>query len=270
MPESSAIAAWLSLVVVTASGFYEPVFALPEANPIIKFWSPSVDRKRFEAHGGKDRRAYYCLIPLCGAADKEVALPAWPRITKGEFEELQVRIAQRFDRVAPLLIQQNVGGFLGFLLGLVLKPLIRNIPGLIRARTLKFARLTLLADLVRRDQIQGWDPSKTDTGLDADDVRLLLGELLNPRYDQRNVTGIVSAIRVAASTGVDETKVEAVLQKLKQAHGEAFQVWEAPWKDKKRGSLYTLVSRKPNVIGDVFGGRLGLDILKPTVDPPDR
>jgi len=250
--------------------FLRTSFALPEANPIIKSWSSSVDRQRFEAHGGKDRRAYYCLVPLCGTADKEVALPAWPRITTGEFEELQVRIAQRFDRVAPLLIQQNVGGFLGFLLGLVLQPLIRNIPGLIRDRALKFARLTLLADLVRRDQIQGWDLSKTDTGLDADDARLVLGELLNPRYDQRNVTGIVTAIRVAASTGVDEPKVEAALQKLKQARGEAFQVWEAPWKDKKGGSLYTLVSRKPNVIRDVFGGRLGVDILKPTVDPPGR
>jgi hypothetical protein len=56
--------------------FLRSSFALPEANPIIKSWLPSVDRKRFEAHGGKDRRAYYCLIPLCGAADKEVALPA--------------------------------------------------------------------------------------------------------------------------------------------------------------------------------------------------
>jgi hypothetical protein len=249
--------------------FLRTCFALPEANPVIKSWSASVNRKRFEAPRGKDQQAhYYCLIPLCGAADKEVVLPAWPRIAVNEFEELQDRIAQRFDRVAPLIVRQYVGGFLGFLLGLVLKPLIRNIPGLIRDRALKFVRLTLLADLVRRDQIQSWDLSKLDTGLDADDVRLVLGELLNPRYDQRNVAGIVTAIRVAAAADVDQTKVEAVLQTLKQARGEPFQVWEAPWKDRKGGSLYTLVSRKPGFIRGVLAGRIGLDILKPTVDPP--
>jgi len=250
--------------------FLRTCFALPEANPIIKAWSAGVDRKRFRTPEGKDRRAHYCLIPLCGGAEKEVALPAWPRITVDEFKRLEVRIAQRFDRVVPLIIRQNVGGFLGFLLGLVLKPLIRNIPGLIRDRALKFVKLTLLADLVRRDQIQCWDLSRIDTGLDADDVRLVLGELLNPRYDQRNVAGIVTAIRVAATAGVDKIKVEGALQKLKQARGEPFQVWEAPWKDKNGGSLYTLVSRKPGFIRGVFGGRIGLDILKPTVDPPGR
>jgi Patatin-like phospholipase len=250
--------------------FLRTCFALPEANPIVKSWPAGVDRKRFQAPEGKDRRAHHCLIPLCGTAGKEVALPAWPRITVGEFEELQVRIAQRFDRVAPLIIRQNVGGFLGFLLGLVLKPLIRNIPGLIRDRALKFVRLALLGDLVRRDQIQGWNLSRIDTGLDADDVRLVLGELLNPRYDQRNAAGIVTAISVAATAGVDKIKVGAALEKLKQARGEPFQVWEAPWKDRKGGSLYTLMSRRPGFIRGVFGGRIGLGILKPTVDPPGR
>jgi len=250
--------------------FLRTCFALPEANPIIKAWSAGVDRKRFRTPEGKDRRAHYCLIPLCGGAEKEVALPAWPRITVDEFKRLEVRIAQRFDRVVPLIIRQNVGGFLGFLLGLVLKPLIRNIPGLIRDRALKFVKLTLLADLVRRDQIQCWDLSRIDTGLDADDVRLVLGELLNPRYDQRNAADIVTAIRAAATAGVDKIKVEGALQKLRQARGEAFQVWKAPWEDKNGGSLYTLVSRKPGFIRGVFGGRIGLDILKPTVDPPGR
>ena len=250
--------------------FLRTCFALPDANPIIKSWSIDVDRKQFRTPEGKERRVHYCLIPLCGTAEKEVALPAWPRITMDEFKRLQVRIAQRFDRVAPLIIRQNVGGFLGFLLGLVLKPLIRNIPGLIRDRALNFVGLTLLADLVRRDQIQGWDLSRIDTGIDADDVRLVLGELLNPRYDQRNVAGIVTAIRVAATPGVDEIKVEGALQKLEKARGEPFQVWKAPWKDKNGESLYTLVSRKPGFISGVFGGRIGLDILKPTVDPPGR
>ncbi len=59
------------------------------------------------------------------------------------------------------------------MLGLVLKPLIRNLPGLIRDKSLKFVKLTVLTDLGRRDQIQGWD-LPADLGLDADDVRLVL------------------------------------------------------------------------------------------------
>ena len=68
--------------------FLRTCFALPEANPIIKAWSAGVDRKRFRTPEGKDRRAHYCLIPLCGGAEKEVALPAWPRITVDEFKRL--------------------------------------------------------------------------------------------------------------------------------------------------------------------------------------
>src|SRR5262249_12444391 len=60
------------------------------------------------------------------------------------------------------------------------------------------------------------------------------------------------------------------LQKLKQARGEPFQVWEAPWKDKNGGSLFTLGSRKPGFICGVFRGRRGPGILKPTVYPPRR
>jgi len=122
---------------------------------------------------------------------------------------------------------------------------------------------------VRRDQIQGWElPPGIE--LSADDVRLVLGELLNPKYDQRNVPGIIKTLRVAMASGVDQAKVEAALQQLKQAEGKPFQVWEAPWTDEEGGRLYTLVGRKPNVIDGVLGGRIGLDFFKPKVDPPGR
>jgi hypothetical protein len=249
--------------------FLRATFGLPEANPVVRSWAARVNRSRVEMRPSNNQPANYGLVPLLGSAESEVVLPPWPRISQGEFDKLQARIAQRFDRVAPLLIQQNVGGILGFLLGLVLMPLIRNLPGLIRDRALNFARLTILADLVRRDQIQGWD-LPAGLALDADSVRLALGELANPSYDQRNVAGIVKALRVATATDVDPAKVEAALQSLKRADGKPFQVWEAPWTDKSGGKLYTLVSRKPKAINGVLGGRLGLDFFKPRVDPPGR
>jgi Patatin-like phospholipase len=249
--------------------FLRTSFGLPDANPVVRSWAARVDRKRVEMVRTGNRPAHYGLVPLLGSAAPEVELPPWPRISQAEFDKLQARIAQRFDRVAPLFIQQNVGGVLGFLLGLVLMPLFRDIPGLIRGRALKFVRLTILADLVCRDQIEGWE-LPADLALGPDDVRLVLGELLNPNYDQRNVAGIVKALRAAAASDADPAKVEAALQDLKRADGKPYQVWEAPRTDKNGGKLYTLVSRKPGVVNGVLGGRVGLDFFKPKVDPPGR
>ncbi len=92
--------------------FLQTNFALPEVSAIINAWPAAVDRKKYEAlpsaAGGQNAPANYCLIPLFGAARDEVELPKWPRISQGDFETLQDRIAQRFDRLAPLLLQQNV------------------------------------------------------------------------------------------------------------------------------------------------------------------
>jgi Patatin-like phospholipase len=247
--------------------FLRTSFGLPEANPVVKSWAATVDRVQVAMPRMDDRPTHYGLVPLLGSAAAEVDLPPWPRISQADFEKLQDRIAQRFDRLAPLFISENVGGILGFLLHFVLIPGIKNIPGLIRGRALKFVRLTILADLVRRDQIQGWELPPGIT-LDADDVRLVLGELINPSYDERNVAGIVKALRAAVASDLDPIKVEAALQNLRLADGKPYQIWEAPWKDKDGGKVYTLVSRKPNLIDGVLGGRLGFSFFQPKVDSP--
>jgi len=107
----------------------------------------------------------------------------------------------------------------------------------------------MLADLVRRDLIEGWPPSP---GLDGGDIRLVLAELINPAYDLRNVAGLCTA------AGLDREKVKAVLDlgQSPAASGKNFEVWLAPWTDNKvqraprtdhkaGGSLYTLMSRNP-------------------------
>jgi hypothetical protein len=247
--------------------FLRTSFGLPETNPVVRSWAASVDRKLAEMPRMDHEAAHFGLVPLLGSAAAEVELPPWPRISQADFDKLQERIAQRFDRVAPAFISENVGGILGSLFRFVLMPGIRNIPGLIRARALEYVRLTILADLVRRDQIQGWE-LPAGIALDADDMRLVLGELLNPSFAERNVAGIVKALRVAGASDADPAKVEAALQALKQADGVPFQVWEAPWTDKDKGRLYTLVSRKPNLLDGVLGGRLGFSFFRPKVDPP--
>lgn len=252
--------------------FLSETFALPAENEMISLWPATVDRAQFEAErdpkSPTDAAAppSYRLIPLFGKAKEVVQLPPWPQISQAEFDQLQERIAGRFDAVAPRLIQQNVRGVLGFLLGLVLRPGVRNIPGLIRDKALKFVRLTILADLVRRNQIKGWD-LPADLGVDPDDARLIIAELLSPIYEERNVDGILKAVS-AVTDNLDSAKITDVLQRLTQARGKPYEVWEAPWKDKAGGRLFTLASRKPNVFDGVLGGRLGVDFFKPEVDPP--
>jgi len=228
--------------------FLQESFALPPEHKIIKSWPADVDKSKFtatqtEAEKKRKEPETYCIIPLFGTAKVEVVLPAWPRISQVRFEILQTRIAARFDVAAPRFLALNVTGSLYFLLLLAVRPFPRGI-GLIRKKALTFVKASMLADLVRRDLIEGWE-LPANPGLDGGDVRLVLAELINPSYDLRNVAGLAKA------AGLDCNTVQAVLDlgQKPAASGKNFQVWRAPWTDKDtdkdRGVLYTLMSRKP-------------------------
>ncbi|MGB6372998.1 MAG: hypothetical protein WBF22_06280 [Methylocella sp.] len=270
--------------------FLQDAFALPPENEIIKGWIDGAgarSHRAFKAIPSQDMPDAYPIIPLFGTAKAEVVLLAWPRISQARFEKLQTRIAERFDAAAPRLLAQNVTGPLYFLLWLAVRPFPWGI-GLIRKKALNFVRPFMLADLVRRDLIEGWELPPTP-GLDGDDIRLVLAELINPAYNLRNVAGLAKA------AGLDRAKVEAVLA-LGQgpaASGKNFEVWRAPsWTDNKvwraprtdhkaGGSLYTLMSRKPawnrwfwwRYFGWLFDLVLGPKrsdawLAKPAVDKP--
>ena len=251
--------------------FLQTSFAVDGRNPIVEHWGPKVDREKFRAQSDNpDEQATYRLIPLYGSAATEVALPAkWPQITQGDFDALQLRIGQRFDSVAPALIRQNVRGLLGLLFQIALLPGLNLFLSLFRDKALNFVRLTILSDLVRRDQIAGWD-LPMDTGLGPDDVRVVLGELLNPQFDLRTSAGILQSIRSVATLKLTAVDVDAALQKLKTAQGRPYQVWEAGWKDKTGGgdgvSLYTVTSRKPWWADGFTGGRYLAPVFQPTAD----
>ncbi|MGH6848041.1 MAG: hypothetical protein ACREC0_11565 [Methylocella sp.] len=256
--------------------FLQDAFALPPENNIVKRW---IEKARansiaaFKAIPSHDMPDAYPIIPLFGTAKAEVVLSAWPRISQARFDALQTRIAERFDAVAPRLLAQNVTGLLWVLLRLAL---LQWRFGLIRKKALNFVRPFMLADLVRRDLIEGWE-LPPDSGLDGGDVRLVLAELINPAYDLRN------AVRLAKSTGLDRAKVEAVLAvgQSPAAAGQRFEVWRALWNDKAGGPLYTLMSRKPawhrwflwRYFGWLFDlilgrNRSGARLSKPVVDKP--
>ena len=267
--------------------FLKTSFAIPPENPIVANWGAKVEREKFRAQPndpkGPPESPAYVLIPLYGSATQQVRLPEWPRISQDEFETLQRRIADRFDRVAPLIIQQSVSGFLGLLFRFALMPGPNAVVDLIRGKVLDYVRMMILADLVRRDQIEGWElPTGTEDPTDPqsrdilqDYRRLVLGELLDPKFEVRSAAGIYESIRTSATPNLPLTLafVQGVLDQYKGANGKPYQVWEAGWKGQAKSgqsitevSLYTLMSRKPKWADPWTGGRYAARLLQPASD----
>ncbi|WOJ88218.1 hypothetical protein RZS28_10185 [Methylocapsa polymorpha] len=250
--------------------FLSHIFTVPPDHAIYKAWPKAAQQNPdFRADPTETLQEAYCIIPLFGSARDEVVLPEWPRISDEFYKTLQKRIADRFDYVAPALLEQNVKGILWALLRIaIIRPV-----GVIRGRTLEFAERTIRCDLVRRNQIEGWRDLPKDTGLDDDEIRLVLAELIDPAYDQRNVRGLVKA------TGLKAEKIEALLAACQSAKSGKHKVWKAWWTDKTGKPLYALASLKPNPIKSV-GYIIGVGIAKylpsfrsiastPRIDPPE-
>lgn len=244
--------------------FLRQIFTAPPEHQIFLGWPEAAKTNPyFKAEPTRTMQESYCIIPLFGTARDPVPLPDWPRISQERFDALQGRIAQRFDYVAPALLNQNVKEPLRALLGIAVRPFPFGI-GLIRDNTLRFVKSTIHADLVRRDQIEGWRLPAT-AGVEDFEIRLVLAELIDPAYDLRNIAGLVK------STGLTAEKVEAVLAlgRSQAAKGEPFEIWQAPWTDKAGGRLYALASRKPTWLQQIFGvNHSGAWLTKPKVDAP--
>jgi hypothetical protein len=177
------------------------------------------------------------VIPLVGSAADPIPLPLWPQMSQRDFDRLCNRMRERLDRVIPALVNSQTPSVklrtalkLGWLLFL-------------RSRIFEFVRLTLISDLVRRGQIQGWDAaeyaSETVKSFErsADDVRAVIAELINPAYDFRTVRGIANCAHMPIGF------VEALLQKLSQRSApEQFRVWANNYG-------YTHFMRRPGFLG---------------------
>jgi Patatin-like phospholipase len=208
--------------------FLRRTFALPEANPI---GGAMKDRAQLKIDADPENQLpeRYPIIPLLASAADEVPLPYWPRMSQADLDEVLRRIAGRLKAVAPRLIEAQTAS-----------PLLRTI-GRIglhfgRDRLLGYIRLAILSDLVRRDQIEGWElPPALGR---QDDVRAILAELASPAFTFRTAVGIARKIHL------DQKFVSGILAQLRQAGPKKpYSVWYA---GKKGGEeLFTLISRKP-------------------------
>jgi Patatin-like phospholipase len=223
--------------------FLRWTFGLPADNPIS---IPIKDRP--DSYIPADERNQlperYAIIPLVGSAADEVPLPRWPRIGQPELKEILRRITARFKAVAPRLVRAQTAS-----------PLLRLIAGiglrLGQDRLLQYVHWAILSDLIRRDQIAGWElprelqdwvqqyPANLDGRTNtAGDVRAVLAELASPAFDFRTVDG------VAQKAHLDPNFVARLLAQLRPIGLEKpYSVWS--WRDKMGEELVTLASRRP-------------------------
>jgi hypothetical protein len=226
--------------------FLQTSLRLPANNPI------------FAGHNETpDQAGTLPIIPLLGDAVPEVPYPEWKRVDKAALDVLQDRIKIRFRVLVKALLARQIAS-----------PLLRvalRVPLAVgEGDVLEFLRLTILADLVKRDQVEGWVlPAAWKS---PNEVRRVLSALLNPGFNLRNLEGLQKA------TELDAARVSEILALCQARKGQPFEVWQAPWTDKAGGQLYTLASRSPGTLGLVVarlsgGRRTGL-LNRLKVDPP--
>lgn len=169
------------------------------------------------------------VIPLVGSAADPIPLPKWPQMTQAAFEQLCDRIEQRIDAIAPHFVNAHTQSVkLRTALKLGWKTFFRD-------HAVWYVKQTILADLVRREQIEGRDSRlRFDEPVPAQgDVAAIVAELINPAFDFRTPEGI------AKSTLLQTAVVNRILQALSQPEvPEAIRAWTA-------NGQYTLYTRRP-------------------------
>jgi hypothetical protein len=132
------------------------------------------------------------VIPLVGSAADPIPLPKWPRMTQAAFKELCDRTTKRIDLIVPHFVDATTQS-------VKLRTALKfGWNRFLRSHAVSFVQQTMLADLVRRGQIEGWDPpvSFGAAGPSPGDVGAIIAELINPAFDFRTPQGIAKATRL--------------------------------------------------------------------------
>ncbi|HHQ4526417.1 TPA: hypothetical protein ACSP1Y_000142 [Aeromonas hydrophila] len=134
------------------------------------------------------------LIPLVGALEKEIEIPAWPRVEIKDVEKcIDLAMARLTSIKTELLRSQN--RFTAMAAGVFWwwkKDDVKD-----------YMRFTLLSELVRRDQLTGWWDAEKMT----EAQRLIYTELARPKYDVRTAKGIRESLK---RRGIIERKLDGM------------------------------------------------------------
>src|SRR6266567_2348613 len=203
--------------------FLRSIFGLPASNKIV---APLEGRPAFQLARDAEK---YAIVPRLGDALPEVALPEWPRMSDADLGVLMKRIKGRLDNLAIHFVREQTASRIFRALGRF---------GLWAGqdRILGFIRRAILTDLVRRDQIAGWElPAALEKF--GDDLRLVLAELSSPAFSFRTPEGI------AKNTHLGLKFVTDTLAQLQSVGSDKpFRVWRGMVSGSQ---VFTLDSRKP-------------------------
>jgi hypothetical protein len=143
------------------------------------------------------------ILPLFGSAIPVVPLPVWPRLKAPALAALQHGIGKRLGSVVRAFIRGETGSRIlraALLIGWLL---------FLRCKTKRALAASVLADLVRRDQVEGYDmpiPAASAAarhGLSVLDARAVLAELISPSFRYRSVGGIAAALSLEPQAVTD-------------------------------------------------------------------
>jgi hypothetical protein len=201
--------------------FLKKVFSVVESHPFVEGW-PSGVAKRFRYLDPGGTGKYYCpVIPLVGTAALEVPAPTWKRIDEPRLAEIERRIKTRAQYIVPRLIA-NMTPYT--MINLVLRIFWFWLG---KSALVKFARRSIEADLIRRDQY-------ALTASYSAEARAVVAELTAPGYDYRTVAGLDAAI------DLDEAHIRTALAELAK-------IPNLLWSGQVNGQeCWVLTSRRPN------------------------
>jgi predicted acylesterase/phospholipase RssA len=169
------------------------------------------------------------VIPLVDSAADPIPLPKWPRMTRDDFDRLCDRISKRIDLIAPHFVDAQTRSVK---LRTALKFGWRRF---LRDHAVGYIQQTILADLVRREQIEGWDPPLPfdPPAPSPGEVAAVIAELINPSFDLRTARGIARATRLQPDIVI---RILGVLSDRRVP--QAARAWGA-------NGQYTLYARRP-------------------------
>lgn len=227
--------------------FLKRVFVVGDRNPLAwdedankpKWSEMAFNDPRFRCWDEKKQKHFCSIIPVVGDAEPEVPAPPWPRIDESRLARIDKRIEARAAYVVPKLLNfKSVSPVFNWAL--------RQAWNLIgEDRLLSYVRGTIRADLIRRDQLDGWQSY-------SDGARAVVAELSLSAYDYRTINGPKGLCK---TTGLTEANARDALNEVRKRQPDL--IWSGQVGNQE---CWTLAARRPSWIkrNNPLGGQLSI------------
>lgn len=227
--------------------FLKKIFVVGDRNPLVwdedanklKWPEMAFDDPRFRYWDEKKQKHFCSIIPVVGDAEPEVPAPPWPRIDESRLARIDKRIEARAAYVVPKLLNfKSVSPVLNWAL--------RQAWNLIgEERLLSYARGTIRADLIRRDQLDGWQSY-------SEGARAVVAELSLSAFDYRTINGPKGLCK---KTGLTEADARDALNEVRKRQPDL--IWSGQVGNQE---CWTLAARRPSWIkrNNPLGGQVSI------------